>query len=352
MKVDKSKFGLLSDGSKVTLFTVNNGEVQFSCTDYGCIITSIILTDKKGVKTDIALGFSTLDGYVNSTTYFGAFVGRFANRIAKAGFTLNGKKYSLDKNDGANSLHGGFLGYDKMLWSSKTIKGKDYAGVEFSRLSPDGEQGFPGNLFITVRYVLDKNNNLSLSYTAKTDKATPVNFTNHSYFNLAGKGQIYDHVMQMNSNYYLEVSPKLIPTGNLIPVKETPFDFNSPKTLGQDIEKIKPGYDHCYVTEAYNESTKTGVPLDDSDLVEFCKVSEPVSGREMQVFTNLIGCQLYTGNFLQGNPGKNGLKHNIHDAFCLETQCFPDTPNQKDFPTCVLEPGQTMKAKTVYSFKV
>ena len=231
MKVEKSKFGLLSDGSKVTLYTVSNGQMQFSVMDYGCTITSIILNGQDGKKTDVVLGFSTLDGYVNSDVYFGAFVGRFANRIAKAQFTLNGKKYELDKNDGPNSLHGGFDGYDKMLWDSKIIKGKNAAGVQFSRLSPDGEQGFPGNLKITVTYLLDKNNNLSCSYTAKTDKATPVNFTNHTYFNLAGRGQIYDHIMQMNSAYYLEVSPKLIPTGKLLEVAGTPFDFNTPKAL-------------------------------------------------------------------------------------------------------------------------
>ena len=352
MKIDKSKFGLLSDGTKVTLYTVSNGDMQFSCTDYGCTITSILLKGKNGKQTEVTLGFSTLDGYVNNDCYFGAFVGRFANRIAKAQFTLNGKKYELDKNDGPNCLHGGFDAWNKIVWDSKIVKGKNVAGIQFSRLSPDGEQGFPGNVEIKVTYLLDKNNNLTCSYTAKTDKATPINFTNHSYFNLAGKGNVCDHVMQMNSAYYLEVSPKLIPTGKLLDVAGTPFDFNTPKTLGQDIDQIKPGYDHCYVTEIYNEDTKTSVPLDDSDLVEFCKVTEPTTGHEMQVFTNLVGCQLYTGNFIQDKIGRAGKKYNIHDGFCLETQCFPDTPNQKDFPTCVLEPGQTMKAKTVYSFKI
>lgn len=352
MKVEKSKFGLLSDGSKVTLYTVDNGNMQFSCMNYGCTITSIILKNKDGSKTDVALGFSTLDGYVNNTVYFGVFVGRFANRIADAEFTVNGKKYSLDKNDGPNSLHGGYEGYDKMIWDAKVVKGKNQAGVQFSRLSPDGEQGYPGNVKITVTYLLDKNNNLSCIYNAETDKATPVNFTNHSYFNLAGKGQIYKHVMKMNSKSYLEVSDKLIPTGNLIDVAGTPFDFTEEKEIGKEMDQVKPGYDHCFVTEVYDENTKSGVPLDDSDLVEFCTVSEPSTGHEMSVFTNLIGCQFYTGNFIQDKPGKNGKSHNIHDGFCLETQCFPDTPNQKAFPTCVLEPGQKMKAKTVYSFKI
>ena len=352
MKVSKSKFGMLCDGTKVNLYTVKNGSMSFSCTDFGCTITSIVLNDGKGKKTDVVLGHSTLEGYINGNVFFGAIVGRFANRIGKAEFDLNGKKYQLDKNDGPNCLHGGFDGYHKIVWKGKIIDDGKLCGVRFTRTSPDGEQGFPGNVEITVTYLLDKNNNLTCSYTAKTDKATPINFTNHSYFNLAGKGNVCDHVMQMNSAYYLEVSPKLIPTGKLLDVAGTPFDFNTPKTLGQDIDQIKPGYDHCYVTEVYNEDTKTSVPLDDSDLVEFCKVTEPTTGHEMQVFTNLVGCQLYTGNFIQDKIGRAGKKYNIHDGFCFETQCFPDTPNQKDFPTCVLEPGQTMKAKTVYSFKI
>jgi len=352
MKVSKSKFGMLSDGNKVHLFTIKNDEMQFSCTDYGCTITSIILFNKDGSKTDVALGCSTLDGYINQTSCFGAFVGRFANRIGKASFTVNGKKYQLDKNDGPNTLHGGFVNYNKMLWDAKIIKAKNYAGVQFSRVSPDGEQGFPGNVKITVTYLLDNNNNLSCNYTAETDQATPVNFTNHSYFNLAGRGSVENHILQMNSNYYLEVSPKLIPTGKILPVKDTPYDFTSEKSVGKDIDLTKPGYDHCFVTEVYESNPNSGVPLDDTDLVDFCNIKDPVSGHEMQVFTNMVGCQFYTGNFLTGEKGKNGVTYQSHEGFCLETQCFPDSPNKKEFPTCVLEPGQKMKAKTVYSFKI
>lgn len=353
MKVTKRKFGMLSDGTKVSLFTVSNGRMSFSCTDYGATLTSIVLDNKNGTKTDVLLGFSTLEGYLNTKFCFGSVVGRFANRIGGASFVLNGKKYTLDKNDGPNTLHGGFDGYDKMMWKGTAVKEDDCSGVIFSRVSPDGEQGFPGNLNLTVTYLLDKKNNLTCRYTATTDSATPINITNHAYFNLAGKGSIKNHTMRMNSGQILEVSPKLIPTGNLTDVSGTPFDFRTEKEIGKDIDSVKPGYDHCYVTEMYNpQKIRTSVPLDDSDLVEFCTVREPSSGREMSVFTNLEGCQFYTANFIKGIVGKNGTVYQNHDAFCLETQAFPDTPNHENFPTCVLEPGQEMRSVTVYSFKI
>lgn len=353
MKVSKQKFGMLSDGSKVHLYTVENGNMSFSCTDYGCTITSIILNDGKNKKTDVVLGYSTLDGFINGTVFFGAIVGRFANRIGKASFELNGKKYDLDKNDGPNCLHGGFDSYNKMMWKGKIIDDGKLCGVRFTRTSSDGEQGFPGNVKLTITYLLDDNNNLSCIYNAETDKATPINITNHAYFNLAGNGNIGEHTLQMNSEKRLEVNPKLIPTGKLLDVKGTPFDFTKEKKIGKDIKNVGVGYDHCYVTEMYDPSNvHCGLPLDDNDLVEFCTVREPSSGHVMTVFTNMEGCQFYTGNYIKGIIGKNGRLYNSHDAFCLETQCFPDTPNQKDFPTCILEPGQKMKAKTVYSFTI
>lgn len=353
MKVSKQKFGMLSDGSKVHLYTVENGNMSFSCTDYGCTITSIILNDGKNKKTDVVLGYSTLDGFINGTVFFGAIVGRFANRIGKASFELNGKKYDLDKNDGPNCLHGGFDSYNKMMWKGKIIDDGKLCGVRFTRTSPDGEQGFPGNVKLTITYLLDDNNNLSCIYNAETDKATPINITNHAYFNLAGNGNIGEHTLQMNSEKRLEVNPKLIPTGKLLDVKGTPFDFTKEKKIGKDIKNVGVGYDHCYVTEMYDPSNvHCGLPLDDNDLVEFCTVKEPSSGHAMTVFTNMEGCQFYTGNYIKGIIGKNGRLYNSHDAFCLETQCFPDTPNQKDFPICILEPGQKMKAKTVYSFTI
>lgn len=353
MEVTKKTFGMLCDGTEVNLFTVKNDNMSFSATDYGCTLTSIVLNNKDGSKTDVLAGFSTLEGYINLKYCFGAVVGRFANRIGNAKFNLNGKEYALDKNDGPNTLHGGFDGYDKMMWTGEAIKEKNYAGVKFTRHSPDGEQGFPGNVDLEVSYLLDENNNLTCYYTAVTDAATPINITNHAYFNLAGKGTIENHTMQMNSTKVLQVSRKLIPTGVMLDVEGTPFDFTSEKVIGTDIRKVRPGYDHCYVTEMYNpEDPQCGLPLDDSNLVEFCTVKDPSTGHEMSVFTNMEGCQFYTGNYIGDILGKNGVVYNRHDAFCLETQCFPDTPNQESFPTCILQPGQKMKAKTVYSFKI
>ncbi len=352
MNVKKQKFGMLCDGTKVNLYTVKNENMSFSCTDYGCTLTSIVLNNKNGTTTDVLLGFSTLEGYLDTKLCFGAIVGRFANRIGKASFEVDGKKYSLDKNDGPNTLHGGFSGYDKMMWKGKTIKNKNFAGVKFTRLSPDGEQGFPGNVKLEVTYLLDNNNNLSCIYNAETDAATPINITNHAYFNLAGNGQITEHTMKMNSTKILEVNPKLIPTGKMLDVAGTPFDFTKEKKIGKEIADVGPGYDHCYVTEMYSaDKPQCGLPLDDSDLVEFAEVKDPKTGHEMTVFTNMEGCQFYSGNYIKGVRGKNGVFYMNHDAFCLETQCFPDTPNKEKFPTCILRPGQRMKAKTIYSFK-
>ena len=352
MKIKKQKFGLLSDGTKVSLFTVKNDNMSFSCTDYGCTITSIVLNNKDGTTTDVVLGFSTLEGYLNTKFCFGTIVGRFANRIGGSAFLLNGNKYDLDKNDGDNTLHGGYYGFDKIVWHSDIVEDKDKAGVRFTRLSQDGEQGFPGNLKISVTYILDNNNNLICNYNAETDLPTPINITNHSYFNLAGKGSIENHLLKMNSSKYLEIDDNLIPTGRFKDVSNTPFDFTTEKEIGRDIESIAPGYDHCFVTDIYKDDKyQCGVPLNDSHIVDFATVKEPVSGREMKVYTNMEGCQFYTANWIKGVTGKNGVIYENHDGFCMETQCFPDSPNKSNFPTCVLEPGQKMRAKTIYSFK-
>ncbi len=351
MKVKKQKFGLLSDGTKVSLFTVRNSRMSFSCTDYGCTLTSIVIRDDSGIKTDVLLGFSTLEGYLNSNFCFGAIVGRFANRIGGASFSLDGTEYPLDKNDGPNTLHGGFNGYDKVMWSGRPVKENGCCGVRFTRISPDGEQGFPGNVRLEVTYLLDDSDNLTCRYTAETDRATPINITNHAYFNLAGGGSIKKHTMRMNSSYVLDIDSKLIPTGKLNPVADTPFDFTAEKRIGKDIKSVGPGYDHCYVTEMYGaDRPGCGIPLDDSDLVEFAEVRDPSTGHSMSVYTNLEGCQFYTANWIKGIKGKNGQVYQNHDAFCLETQCFPDSPNKKEFPACILEPGQRYTAKTVYSF--
>ncbi len=350
MNVTKNKWGILCDGTKVNLWTVSNDKMSFSVTDYGCTLTSIVVNDKNGKKTDCLLGFSTLEGYLNTKFCFGAIVGRFANRIGKACFTLNDVKYPLDKNDGPNTLHGGFDGYDKMMWTGKAVETKKQVGVKFTRVSPDGEQGFPGNCKIEVSYLLDEDNNLTCKYTAETDKATPINITNHAYFNLSGKGTIEDHTAKFFSKYILDVDSKLIPNGKFVDVKGTAFDFNKEKKIGKDIKDTGVGYDHCYVTQAYVKGGCAN-PLDENKVVKFGEVVSPETGIKMTVSTNLEGCQFYTGNYIGGIVGKNGTVYARHDAFCLETQAFPDTPNKKDFPSCILQPGQKYKAKTVYSFE-
>lgn len=352
MKIKKQRFGVLSDGTKVSLFTIKNENMSFSCTNYGCTITSIVLNNKNGTKTDVVLGFSTLEGYINSKLCFGTIVGRYANRICGGHFLLNGKKYDLDKNDGENTLHGGCFGFDKIVWDAEVVEEKDRVGVRFSRLSVDGEQGFPGNVHITISYFLDDNNNLICQYNAETDKPTPINITNHSYFNLAGKGTIENHLLKLKSDKVLEIDSNLIPTGNFDDARGNAFDFTEEKEIGLHINEVAPGYDHCYATDVYNNKNKQcGVPLSDDKLVHFATLKEPKSNREMNVYTNMEGCQLYTANWIQDVIGKNGVKYNNHDGICFEAQCFPDSPNKKQFPTCVLEPGQKMKAKTVYSFK-
>ncbi|QTQ14094.1 galactose mutarotase [Treponema parvum] len=348
MEVKKEVFGTLSDGNVASLYTVSNGKMSFSATDYGCIITSILLPDPRSGKVDVSLGYSTLTGYACGTSSFGAIVGRFANRIGNAKFSLDGKDYALDVNScGADCLHGGYTRYDKMLWKSSVFSNKNGIGVKFTRTSRDMEQGFPGNVKLEVVYTLDKFNRITLKYKASSDAATPINITNHTYFNLAGRGSVEDHVLQMNCPSYLEVDKNLIPTGKLIRVNGSAFDFLKSKKLGKDIKKTGNGYDHCFVTEVYDPDMKSAF---DGEVKYAATIEDPVSGRAMKVYTDQIGIQLYTGNFLNGETGRNGMKYGKHEAFCLETQCFPDTPNKKDFPSCILYPGKKYKALTVYEF--
>lgn len=351
MNVSKQKLETLCDGQRVNLYTASNGKMSFSAIDYGCTLTGIFLPNKKGSPTDILLGFSTLHGFVDSTSCFGSIVGRFANRIGGAKFSVDEKEYNLDKNEnGKTTLHGGFKRLDHFVWKSESVNTKEGVGVKFTRRSLDGEQGFPGNLDITVSYILTKDNRLILKYTAKTDKATPVNFTNHAYFNLAGGGTVLEHELQSDCQGYLEVSKDLIPTGKIISVKGTPFDFTSAKKIGAQIGETGSGYDHCFVTPAYDEKN-SGLPLDAKKLVRAAVLTEPKSGRKMYVETNQEGMQVYTANGIEGIVGKHGTKYHNHEAVCLETQCFPDTPNNAKFPPCILKPGETYKAVTVYGFE-
>ena len=352
MKTTVQNFGVLSDGTKVSLFTVKNRHMSVSVTDYGCRITSIVLRNSDDSETDVVLGYSTLEGYIHDTSYFGAFVGRFANRIKNASFMLDGERCTLDKNDGCNMLHGGFDGWDKKVWKAKTVSTDKYAGVEFTRISKDGEQGFPGNMRVKVRYTLDEKNNLACRYTASTDKACPVNLTNHSYFNLAGKGTIENHILKLDCPSYLEATSALIPTGKILSVKDTPYDFLKEKRIGRDIKKTGTGYDDCFVTRIYDEKTgSSGVPRRAEKIVRVAQLCDPESGRMMTVDTNAEGIQFYTGNMLKAVHGKNGRIYGKHAALCLETECFPDSPNIAHFPSCILLPGKKYESITVYGFR-
>ncbi len=344
LKIKKSRFGLLSDGTKVHLFTISNGKMSVSVSDYGCTITSIMLPAHGGKKVDVVLGHSTLSGLVDSDCHFGTVVGRFANRIGGASFTLEGVKYDLDRNDGPNMLHGGFDYWEKMVWDAKKVRTENGTGIEFSRTSPDGEQHFPGTAKIKVIYTLNEENELTIEYKAKTDKATPMNLTNHAYFNLKGDcgGSVEDHVLQMFSGEYLEVDDHLIPTGKKIPVQGNAFDFTTAKTIGRDIAQTGMGYDHCFCVNGYSQDKRLNIAA---------TVTEPVSGRKMVVKTTEPGIQLYTGNFLNNVHGKNGHVYNKHGAFCLEAEAYPDAPNKPSFPSCILKPGEEYHQVTQYCFE-
>ena len=341
--IEKKNFGVLYNGSKADLYIVSNGRMSFSATNFGCTLTSIYLPCAGDGKVDILLGRSTLEGYASSNSSFGAVVGRFANRIGGASFLLEGQKYSLDKNDGDNCLHGGFDRFEKKLWKAKRVKNEYGIGVQFKRTSPSGEQGMPGNLEIKVTYTLNEENELRLDYFVSTNKPTPVNLTNHAYFNLKGwmGGSVEDLQLQIASSKFVEVDENLIPTGRLISVDDQKaFDFRKPKLIGCDIAKTSGGYDHAFCIDAY----------DGSGVKEFAKLEDPSTKRTMTVSTSLPACQIYTGNFLEGVEGKNGYTHHVHDAICMETEGYPDAPNHADFPNCIVEPTKPYHEITVYKF--
>jgi aldose 1-epimerase len=345
--VEQQPFGT-RDGRPVTLYKLTNSHgVEIHAMNYGGIILSIRVPDRKGQFADIVLGHDTMEGYIPNPPYIGAIVGRYANRIANGTFTLDGKTYTLPKNDGPNTLHGGTTRtFDKVVWEGEPLKGK--TGVAFSYLSKDGEEGFPGNLKVKVTYTLTDTNELVLDYQATTDKDTPINVSQHSYFNLAGEGtgDILNHEVMINADRFTPVDKNLIPTGELRPVKGTPLDFDKPTKIGTRIDDnyeqlvLGHGYDHNFVINRKG-----------AGLVLAARVSEPTSGRVLEVSTTQPGVQFYTGNFLDGTvTGKQGHVYKRRYGFCLETQHFPDSPNHPKFPTTILKPGETFHQTTVFKF--
>jgi aldose 1-epimerase len=342
--VKKKEFGKMPDGTVIDVYTLTNSKgMTAKVINYGALLTELQVPDKQGKTVDVVLGFEDLKGYLGEHPYFGANVGRVANRIAKGKFTLDGKEYTLATNNGPNHLHGGKKGFDKVVWQAVVPIYPNGSGVRFSYTSPDGEEGYPGTLKGVVTYHLSDDNELRISYEATTDKPTPVNLSHHSYFNLAGTGDILGHEMMIAADKYTPVDATLIPTGKIEPVKGTPLDFTTPTLIGKRIGELKgdpAGYDHNFV-------------LNGGDKKPFlaARVKDPKSGRVMEVLTTEPGVQFYTGNFLDGKvKGKGGVAYQKHAGFCLEAQHFPDSVNQPSFPSVILKPGQTYSQTTIYKF--
>ncbi len=346
MSVKSEPFGALPDGTAVQIFTLTNGKgIEARIMTYGGILVSLKTPDREGKPADVTLGFDDLAGYLGTHPYFGTIVGRYANRIAKGAFTLNGVTYHLAQNNNGNSLHGGLKGFDKVVWKAEPVQGAGFIGVKLGYTSKDMEEGYPGNLTVTVIYTLTDADELKIGYEAMTDKATPVNLTNHTYFNLAGqgKGDILGEELLINADSYTAVdSPQnLIPTGEIAPVAGTPLDFTTPHKIGERIADVPGGYDHNYVLRSGGGA-----------MALAARVYEPESGRVLEVSTDQPGIQLYTGNFLDGSvKGKGGAAYLKHYGFCLETQHFPDSPNHPNFPSTILEPGKKFQTTTVLKFK-
>ncbi len=350
-QVRKEAFGKTGDGRPVALYTLTNSNgMEVRAMTYGGIIVSMRVPDKNGKLADVVLGHDNLDGYLVNPPYFGAIVGRYANRIAGGTFTLDGVKYTLPKNDGPNTLHGGLVGFNKVIWEAKQFKIGKGVGVSFSYLSKDGEEGFPGNLKVKVSYTLTDENQLILDYEATADKATPLNISQHSYFNLAGEGSgdILGHELMLNAGRFTPVDKTLIPTGELRAVQGTPLDFTKPTRIGarinDDYEQMVfgRGYDHNFVI---NRKDK------EDGLTLAARAHEPTSGRVLEVYTTEPAVQFYSGNFLDGAiVGKQGHPYKLRNGFCLETQHFPDSPNHPDFPSTIVRPGKTFHSQSIFKF--
>jgi len=344
MQIESGPYGKTTDGQNVTLYTLTNASGNIvQMIDYGAIVVSINVPDRSGKRTNVTAGFSSIDGYLKRHPYFGATVGRFCNRVAKGNFAIDGNSYSLAINNGPNHLHGGLVGFDKLMWKAAEVKSDAGVGLKFTLASPDGQEGYPGNLTVAAEYTWDNDNKLSIKFTASTDKATHVNLTNHAYFNLSGanSGTVYKHELTLPCSKYLPVNADMIPLGHLSNVASTPLDFTAKHTIGERIAELKDtnGYDHCFVVDGSAGKLRPAA-----------SVVDPASGRTMEVMTTQPGIQLYSGNFLDGTPDNAGFRR--HEAFCLETQHFPDSPNQASFPSTLLKPGQTLAETTTYKFGI
>jgi aldose 1-epimerase len=345
----KELFGKMPDGTPVYIYTLKNSHgMEARIMTYGGILVSLDVPDKEGKLADVVLGHDSLSQYIPNSPYFGALIGRYGNRIGHAKFTLKGHEYKLPANDGVNTLHGGFKGFDKVVWTVNEEHSKPGKSLALDYVSKDGEQGFPGTLTVEVVYTLTDDNELKLEYKATTDKPTVVNLTHHSYFNLdgAGNGDILKHILYIDADRFTPVDATLIPTGQIESVKGTPFDFTKPTAIGARINepnqqlKYARGYDFNWVLNKKDEQLKLAA-----------RVEDPASGREMEVYTTEPGIQFYSGNFLDGSGiGKGGKKYNFRYGLCLETQHFPDSPNKPNFPSTELDPGQTYASTTIYKF--
>jgi aldose 1-epimerase len=339
--VKKSDFGRLPDGTAVDLYTLTNARgLLAKVASYGTIITELHVPDREGMLGDVVCGFDNLGQYLKGHPYFGCTVGRFANRIANGKFALDGKTYTLAVNNGPNSLHGGIKGFDKVVWRAAQV---GQAAVRFCYASPDGEEGYPGNLSVEVTVTLTEANELRLDYAATTDKPTPLNLTNHSYFNLAGTGDVLNHELQIEADAYTPPDANQIPTGEIAPVKGTPLDFTTPHRIGERFSRLgnaPVGYDHNFVLHTGGKT-----------LARAARVVEPRTGRVMEVHTTEPGVQLYTANWFDGSlTGKGGVVYRQHAAFCLETQHYPDSVNKPNFPSTILRPGETYRQTTLHRF--
>jgi len=349
MTLSKKPYGTTLQGRRIERFILDNAKgLSLELITYGGIITSFTMPDRLGRSANIVLGFDSLEPYLARHPYFGALIGRVASRIAEGSFYLEGREYKLACNEKPRSpgslgshLHGGRAGFDKAVWEAKAFREADRAGVKLSYDSPDGEEGYPGALKVTATYSLSDEGVLDIEYRAESDKPTPVNLTNHSYWNLggAGSGDILNHLLQLYCPFYLPADERLIPTGEILSVKGTPMDFLEAKPIGRDLERVPGGYDHYFTAAAGAES-----------LRPVARVVEPESGRGMEIWTTLPGIQLYTGNFLDGIRGAGGAVFNRHAGLCLETTSFPDAVNRAHFPSCILQPGQTYRHLTRHRF--